>query len=242
MFKLAVEWGKVERSLAKVSMLPGERHRDRVLSPDELDRYFMAANADEMNSYAEPQRLYHAAAILDDCALRPEECHRLRWSNVRDGSFHVFHGKTEKARRIIPLTPRVAAIVEMRRAAMPVGSDGRPSSEWLFPAPTKSGHMEKSTLKKQHLRACRLSGVEPFALYVLRHTCLTRWARTMDPYTLAYLAGHRDFATTKRYVHPQTETVLQAMERARIVQTGHTFGHTNEKAADGQPPAAEAIQ
>jgi len=54
MLKLAVEWGKVERSLAKVSMLPGERHRDRVLSPDELDRYFIAANADEMNSYAEP--------------------------------------------------------------------------------------------------------------------------------------------------------------------------------------------
>jgi len=173
--------------------------------------------------------LYHVAAILDDCARRPEECHRLCWSNVRDGSFHVFHGKTEKARRIIPLTPRVAAIVEMRRAAMPVGSDGRPSSEWLFPAPTKSGQMEKSTLKKQHLRACRLSGVEPFALYVLRHTCLTRWARTMDPYTLAYLAGHRDFATTKRYVHPQTETVLQAMERARMVQTGYTSGHTNEK-------------
>ena len=33
----------------------------------------------------------------------------------------------------------------------------------------------------------------------------------MDPYTLAYLAGHSDFATTKRYVHPQPEAVRQAM-------------------------------
>ena len=36
----------------------------------------------------------------------------------------------------------------------------------------------------------------------------------MDPYTLAYLAGHSDFATTKRYVHPDKHTVLTAMNRA----------------------------
>jgi hypothetical protein len=27
----------------------------------------------------------------------------------------------------------------------------------------------------------------------------------MDPYTLAYVAGHSDFATTRRYVHPNLE-------------------------------------
>jgi len=29
-----------------------------------------------------------------------------------------------------------------------------------------------------------------------------------DPYTLGYLAGHSDFSTTKRYMHPQAQTVL----------------------------------
>jgi hypothetical protein len=40
----------------------------------------------------------------------------------------------------------------------------------------------------------------------------------MDPYTLAYLAGHSDFATTRRYVHPRRVTVLQAMGRAQQAQ------------------------
>ncbi len=75
--------------------------------------------------------------------------------------------------------------------------------------------MEKSTLKKQHARACLMAAVHPFTMYDLRHTCLTRWAARMDPYTLAYLAGHSDFSTTRRYVHPQAETVRAALERVR---------------------------
>ena len=58
--------------------------------------------------------------------------------------------------------------------------------------------MQKSTLKRRHPKACK---VELFPLYTFRHTCLTRWAAFMDPYTLAYLAGHSDFSTTRRYVH-----------------------------------------
>jgi hypothetical protein len=59
----------------------------------------------------------------------------------------------------------------------------------------------------------------------------------MDPYTLAYLAGHSDFATTKRYVHPQTRTVREAMQRAREGKSGHTSGHTAEKAPEPTPLA-----
>ncbi len=53
-----------------------------------------------------------------------------------------------------------------------------------------------------------------FPLYTFRHTCLTRWAEYMDPYTLAYLAGHSDFGTTHRYVHPQAHTIRDLMARA----------------------------
>ena len=51
----------------------------------------------------------------------------------------------------------------------------------------------------------------------------------MDPYTLAYLAGHSDFSTTRRYVHPQQETVLAAMERAHEARGSHSFSHSVEK-------------
>jgi integrase len=42
------------------------------------------------------------------------------------------------------------------------------------------------------------SEVQPFVLYTLRHTCLTRWAKCMDPFTLHDLAGHTDMNTTNK--------------------------------------------
>ena len=76
------------------------------------------------------------------------------------------------------------------------------------------------TLKRQHEKACELAKIPVFVPYTFRHTCLTRWARILDPYTLAYLAGHSDFGTTRRYVHPNLNTAREALERAREAQRG----------------------
>ncbi len=256
MLKLAMEWGKVEKALPKVEMLPGENHRDRVLSADEEASYLEAATAigeDLLESYRralegiratkrgeepirpeDPFLLRDVSTILIDFGLRPEECFRLRWEHVRDGAVHVPFGKTENARRTIPLTQRAAALLEMRRAAA--------SSLWVFPAPTRSGHIEKSSLKKQHPKASKLAKVTDFPLYTFRHTCLTRWAAFMDPYTLGYLAGHSDFATTRRYVHPQAHTIIEAIDRARNAQGGHKIGHNAETATESSKPSTAAIQ
>jgi hypothetical protein len=45
MLRLAVEWGKVEKVLPKVEMLPGENHQDRVLTEAEEADYLKAATA-----------------------------------------------------------------------------------------------------------------------------------------------------------------------------------------------------
>jgi integrase len=96
---------------------------------------------------------------------------------------------------------------------------GGPPDGWVFPAPKKSGHVEASTLKKQHARAITLSEVAPFVLYTLRHTCITRWAKHIDAYTLHVIAGHTDMNTTKRYVHPNDSDVREAIEKARSVES-----------------------
>jgi integrase len=80
-----------------------------------------------------------------------------------------------------------------------------------------------------------------FELYILRHTCLTRWAPHMDPWTLAYLAGHRDMNITKRYIHPQEQTIREAMEKAREVKGGHSFGHTAASTVSEQGAESAAI-
>jgi integrase len=113
------------------------------------------------------------------------------------------------------------------------------TSLWVFPAQTRSGHIEASTLKKQHTAALNASRVAPFVLYTFRHTCITRWAKHMDPFTLHVLAGHTDMNTTKRYVHPSDADIREAMEK---VQGGHRNGHTPEIADSEGKPDSSVIQ
>jgi integrase len=241
--KLAVEWGKVTTILPKVRLLPGENRRERVLTAEEELKYLNAAaalghEADEAYGRAlagiravkrgkQPARpdaylRRDVATILLDCGLRPEECHRLRWQgNIRDGAIEIHAGKSSGSRRRIPLTPRALAALDMRRTHV--------ESEWVFPAATMSGHIETSTLKKQHAKALEASKVQNFVLYDLRHTCLTRWAKKMDVWRLKKVAGHTDLSTTMRYVHMTDEDVRE------VVQSGHKFGHSDENGVSEEP-------
>jgi hypothetical protein len=122
-------------------------------------------------------------------------------------------------------------LLEVRRAAARGG-------DWVFPSATRSGHLEKSTLKKPHAKACQVANVAFFTLYsfatpALRDGLLS-WTRTR----VAYLARHSDFATTRRYVHPQVDMIVAAIERARKAGVG-----TKTKMADGSAnSASSAIQ
>jgi integrase len=105
---LAVEWSALD-SAPKIKILPGERRRERVIAPEEEARYLAAA----------PEPLASIATVLADTGMRPEECFRLGWEHVtwlngRNGALLVTHGKTAAARRVIPTTPRVRAVLESR--------------------------------------------------------------------------------------------------------------------------------
>jgi integrase len=210
--RLAALWGAIEVA-PSVKMLPGERHREHVVRPDEEARYLAAA----------PEPLGSVAAVLADTGMRPDECYRLRWESVtwtngRNGTILVTHGKTAAARRVLPLTVRAKNILHARWEGA-----GSPKEGWVWSAPTRSGHFEKSTLKKQHKKALRLSRVRPFVLYSLRHTFLTRLGESgCDTWTLARIAGHSSVAMSGRYVHPSEDAVLTALERL----SGHNFGHS----------------
>ena len=201
--KLAVEWGVIAAS-PKFKLLRGERHRERVLTQEEERKYIAVAQ--------EP--LASIATGLADTGMRPDEVYRLRWGNItfangRHGMLLVTRGKTAAARRALPLAPRVRAMLESRWEAA-----GKPLEGWIWPAPTKSGHVDHSTIKKRHLRALKLSGVRQFVLYTLRHTFLTRLAESgCDAWTLARIAGWSDISISKRYVHPSGDAVLTALSR-----------------------------
>jgi len=213
----AAEWGLLN-TVPRIKMLPGERHRERVLSFEEEARYLAAAS--------EP--LASIAAVLADTGMRPEECYRLRWETItwvngRNGSLLVTHGKTKAARRVLPFTPRVRAVLQSLWE-----KGGRQEEGWVWPALAKSGHVEPCSLKRQHRKALRLSKVRPFVLYSLRHTFLTRLGESgCDAWTLARIAGHSSIAISARYVHPSEDAVLNAVDRLG----GHKIGHSEEEAS-----------
>ena len=221
MLRLAVEWGELE-SVPTIKRLPGERHRERVVGDDEEVRYLGAGS----------ELLASIATVLIDTGMRPEECYRLcwesiTWANGRNGTLLVTHGKTAAARRVLPMTPRVRAILENRweRGA-------RPLEGWIWTAPTLSGHVEPSSLKKQHKKALLLAGVRPFVLYSLRHTFLTRLGESgCEAWTLARIAGHSSIAISSRYVHPSEDAVLSAMSRLGGHKTGHSVELEDRDAA-----------
>jgi len=223
--RLAVEWGASESSL-KVKLLSGERHRERVVTPREEAKYLSTA----------PEPVASVAAVLCDTGLRPEECFRLQWeaitwANGRHGTLLVTHGKTASARRVLPMTPRVRGILQARWKAA-----GKPADGWVWAAPTRSGHIESSSLKKQHARAFKTleeeaaknneKAIRPFVLYNLRHTFLTRLGESgCDAWTLARIAGHSNVSMSSRYVHPSEDAVLTAMARLG----GHKIGHSDNQ-------------
>ena len=222
--RLAVEWGVIEVA-PKIQLLAGETRRERVITPDEETKYLSKCTP----------LLKDVAAVLFDTGLRPDELHRMQWPEIswpnaaRRGMILVTKGKSQAARRLIPMTPRVLAVLEDRWRAQK-----KPQQGWVWPADTKTGHIDHSTVKKQHKKALQDSEVSPFVLYSLRHTFLTRLgASGCDAWTLMRIAGHSSISMSMRYVHPAEDTIQKAMaalsskpEKPAIPGGRHNSGHS----------------
>ncbi len=124
---------------------------------------------------------------------------------------------------------------------------GKPLEGWLWPAPTISGHIDHSSLKKQHTKTFQsankdakknnLPPLTPFVLYSFRHTFLTRLGQSgCDAWTLARIAGHSSIAISSRYVHPSEDAVLSAMANLG----GHNSGHRPKILKN--PPRSESTE
>jgi integrase len=213
--RLAVEWKLIE-SAPILKPIPGENHREHVVTTEEEGKY-LAAAGEELAAFM----------ILEfDTGLRPDEAYALRWENVnwrngKYGTVFVAHGKTAAARRVVPMSARLRFVLEHRWEQA-----GSPAEGWVWPAQTKSGHYEQSTPKKRHNKAIRDSKIRPFVIYSARHTFLTRLGESgCDAWTLARIAGHSNISISMRYVHPSEGAVSKAMAQ----MGGHNFGHSAKK-------------
>ena len=210
---LASQWGKLDR-LPKITLAKGERQRERVLSDIEVSFYLEAC--------AQPWR--DAATIMLGTGLRPSEVLSLRWERVHlngiGGLLQIAEGKSRAARRVLPMVPAVYDALSIRWNAQ-----GSPQSGWIFPAESKSGHLDRDTAKTYHSKALaeienhakkekKQTPVKPFPPYTMRHTALTRLAEAgCDAFTLARIAGHSSITITQRYCHPQADAIERAFAK-----------------------------
>jgi len=210
--RLADEWRLIDR-VPRVRLLPGERIREFVLSREQERLYLEMA----------PQPLHDFAVLLLDTGLRRGEALALRWpdlhlepiSGARFGYLQVWRGKSKYARRTIPVTNRVRAMLADRLAG----------SKWPLPFPDDNGAPFLGTsLDHQHKRvrdALRLP--EDFVIHSLRHTMLTRLGEAgADAFTIQRVAGHSSVLVSQRYMHPSPETTERAFERFEALSKGLT--------------------
>jgi integrase len=212
LLNVAKEKYKIIKTVPKITLLSGERHRDFVLSHEQEQRYLEAT----------PEPLKTVAIVLLDTGLRVGEALNLRKEdvhiepvgNARYGWLHVRSGKSKNAKRNVPMTGRVSA------AVAPLLEDR--SSIWLFPGESPERPLLVTSLAHMHIRVCRPGSgkkrrhifPKEFVLHSARHTCLTRLGSAgTDAFTIMKLAGHSSVTVSQRYVHPTPEAVERAFDR-----------------------------
>jgi integrase len=199
---LAEEWGKLDRAPA-IHELPQPQGRERVLSFAEEATYLAKAS----------ENLRDAAILAVDTGLRPNsELFPLKWADVDlteskespNGVLHVRKGKTDSAQRSLPLTPRVAEVLQRRKKAAEAKG-----SAFVFPGAGISGHA--TSMQHPHKAAIEDSKLVSFEFYCWRHTFGTRAAQSgMDRFTLARLMGHSSPSVAARYYVHITESHVAA--------------------------------
>lgn len=199
---LAYTWKLITRA-PKFRTLPGEKGRKYVLSGDAEKAYLAKAE----------YPLKQAAILILDLGLRPEECVRLRKSDVLGNSVCIQDGKSKNARRVITLSKRAKDTLGILAALWP-------KSEFVFPGRRKGKHLTRSALDNMHAAIRDADGSDfskDFVLYSLRHTFGTRLdASGASPFDIKDLMGHSDVRVSQKYVHPTSEHVDLAMKRKEL--------------------------
>jgi len=199
--RLAQQWRVIDR-VPRIRLLPGENRREWVLSHDVESRYLAAA----------PQPLHDAAILMLDTGLRVGEAMALTWADVRFGSgpgfVQVRDGKSRYAKRAVPTTARLRAMLEGRRK---LATSERVFEE--FAATTTA--ILANNLYHQHVKvrkALRLPA--EFVVHSFRHTFCTRMGEAgAEAFLIQRMAGHYSVTVSERYVHPTPEAMELAMAR-----------------------------
>jgi len=170
---------------SKVHMLPEAPPKQRVLTPDELQKVLAVCKPDESK----------VITFLANTGLRASEAQSLRSHHIHDHHIAVV-GKGQK-RRVVPVNKTVEACLDSQRHINFLRS-----------------YHTKNALYKLCMRLSERAKISPFGPHALRHYFATELMRRGVPVAkVSKILGHTSIRTTEQiYVHFVTNDLLGATD------------------------------
>jgi len=227
MLKIAVEWGVISELPCRIRLLK--------VSQQEADFY----DFDEYSSLIRAAQTVNERAPLvvllgGDAGLRCGEIMALEWTDIRfserqmkilrsEWEGHVTIPKGGRP-RIVPLTARLTSALKAHRHLR--------SPRVLCTRPGRG--LAKRDIQKLLQRACRMAGIECKGVHALRHTFCSHLAMRGAPArAIQELAGHKDLATTQRYMHLSPAAIEAAIRLLENPSPAQVFGDILETGSGG---------
>lgn len=153
-----------------------------------------------------------------ETAMRRGEIARMRRQDVQDKTLRIYQSKTDwktgKAGRTIPLSPRALAILE----ALPVLKDTKGKALERFWPPTDEHSITRAfarlvlAVNAAHKRDKGVPKIMDLRFHDLRHEAASRlFEKGYAIEEVAVFTGHRDWASLKRYTHPDPAKIAAKM-------------------------------
>ncbi len=186
----------------------------KTMSIDQVDGLLRTAEAECAKEDMTPaqaaraQRLYLLLELLYATGMRVSELVSLkRGAVMRDASFLTIEGKGGRE-RIVPLNDRARDRIRAYPESLPDG-------KFLFPAKSKSGHLERQVFARDLKALAARAGLDGHLVspHVLRHAFASHLLQGgANLRVVQTLLGHADIATTQIYTHVLEERLRELVE------------------------------
>jgi integrase len=223
----AVRDGLLARNPAALVKRPGVERQEA--------RHLDAADVAAVLEAAQTSRYYPALALIAATGLRKGECLALRWDadvlNLDEGWLKVrktlgrigdrlviSEPKSERARRTVPLSPAIVAMLRKHKAAQ-AAERLRAADQWQDSGLVFTTELGAPVDPRNFLRvmevAAKAAGVECDDVHALRHSAAVRWLESgVHIKAVADLLGHSSISITGDiYGHTSDDTARTAVER-----------------------------
>ncbi len=192
-----------------------KHQRDRVLTEKEIQKYLETC----------PQPWKDCAVLILDEGLRPAEVFALQWPHVsfENVAIQIADGKSRAARRVLPMTPRVQAVLLERWETA-----GKPNPGFIFPGAGRCGHFDQNVARISTRGRSRVAGSRPLCPTLSAHLADSPRRKGRRGYIRARADRRTQHDFSNATVYPSPGGRDQPGFRSIVTEGKHKIGHSEQ--------------